>query len=84
MTLEKQQIMSKYDRELTDLRDTYENQVGLCKKEMQGELDRLSEHYQELINDEQIRAKTKLQSKEQVCCLMKKLNSIILLFVFSS
>ena len=57
----------KYDRELTDLRDTYENQVLLCKKEMQTELDRLSEHYRQLSNDEQTRAKTQLQSKEQVC-----------------
>ena len=59
-------MMSKYDRELNDLRDTYENQVVLCKKEMQNELDRLSEHYRELSNDEQTRAQTKLQSKEQV------------------
>jgi hypothetical protein len=58
--------MLKYDRELTDLRDTYDNQVLLCKKEMQNELDRLSEHYQQLSNDEQTRARTKLQSKEQV------------------
>ncbi len=58
--------MLKYDRELTDLRDTYENQVSLCKQEMQNELDRLSEHYQQLSNDEQIRARTKLQLKEQV------------------
>lgn len=58
--------MLKYDRELTDLRDTYENQVSLCKKEMQSELDRLSQHYQQLSNDEQTRARTKLQSNEQV------------------
>jgi uncharacterized protein YecT (DUF1311 family) len=66
MTLEKQQIMLKYDRELTELRETYENQVLLCKKEMQNEIDRLNEHYQQLTNDEQTRARTKLQSKEQV------------------
>jgi hypothetical protein len=66
MTIEKQQIMLKYDRELADLRDTYENQVGLCKQEMQTELDRLTEHYQQLSSDEQTRARTKLQSKEQV------------------
>ena len=58
--------MLKYDRELTDLRETYENQVSLCKKEMQNELDRLGEHYQQLSTDEQTRAQTKLQSKEQV------------------
>ena len=58
--------MQKYDRELTDLRDTYENQVLLCKKEMQNELERLSEHYQQLTNDEQTRARTKLQAREQV------------------
>ncbi|CAF3242252.1 unnamed protein product [Rotaria sp. Silwood2] len=65
LTLEKQQIMSKYDRELTDLRETYENQVLLCKKEMQNELDRLSEHYQQLSTDEQIRARTTLELKQQ-------------------
>ncbi len=58
--------MLKYDRELTELRETYENQVLLCKKEMQNEIDRLNEHYQQLTNDEQTRARTKLQSKEQV------------------
>lgn len=58
--------MGKYDRELTELRETYENQVLLCKKEMQNELDRLSEHYHQLSSDEQTRAQTKLQSKEQV------------------
>jgi hypothetical protein len=68
--------MLKYDHELTDLRDTYENQVSLCKKEMQNELDRLSEHYQQLTNDEQIRAKTKLQSKEQV----ERKNSLFFFF----
>ena len=72
LTLEKQQIMVKYDRELTDLRDTYENQVTLCKKEMQNELDRLTEHHQQLINDEQTRARTKLQVKEQVRFIKKK------------
>ncbi|CAF1236405.1 unnamed protein product [Adineta steineri] len=65
LTYEKQQIMVKYDRELTDLRDTYENQVDLCKKEMQNELERLNEHHQQLINDEQTRSRTKLQAKEQ-------------------
>lgn len=68
--------MLKYDRELTDLRDTYENQVTLCKKEMQSELDRLSEHYQQLSNDEQARARTKLQSKEQVSFLFSIHNHI--------
>jgi hypothetical protein len=58
--------MSKYDRELTDLRETYENQVVLCKKEMQNELDRLSEHYQQLSSEEQTRARTKLEFREQV------------------
>ncbi len=77
LTLEKQQIMVKYDRELTDLRDTYENQVSLCKKEMQNELDRLTEHHQQLTNDEQTRARTKLQAKEQV-----RLNKIIKYKIF--
>ncbi|CAF1625285.1 unnamed protein product, partial [Rotaria sp. Silwood1] len=65
LTIEKQQVMLKYDRELTDLRETYENQVTLCKKEMQNELDRLNEHYQQLSNDEQIRARTTLELKQQ-------------------
>ncbi|CAF1184756.1 unnamed protein product [Rotaria sordida] len=65
LTVEKQQIMLKYDRELTDLRETYENQVSLCKKEMQNEVDRLNEHYQQLSNDEQIRARTNLELKQQ-------------------
>ncbi|UJR27264.1 hypothetical protein I4U23_008559 [Adineta vaga] len=65
LTVEKQQIMVKYDRELTDLRETYENQVELCKKEMQNELNRLSEHHQQLITDEQTRSRTKLQAREQ-------------------
>ena len=69
--------MVKYDRELTDLRDTYENQVSLCKKEMQSELDRLSEHYQQLSSDEQTRARTKLQSREQVCIAEKFFHEII-------
>ncbi len=77
MTLEKQQIMLKYDRELTELRETYENQVLLCKKEMQNEIDRLNEHYQQLTNDEQTRARTKLQAKEQV-----RLNKIIKYKIF--
>ena len=33
---------------------------------MQGELERLTDHYQQLSNDEQTRARTKLQSREQV------------------
>ena len=58
--------MVKYDRELTELRETYENQVELCKKEMQNELHRLTEHQEQLISDEQTRGRTKLQAKEQV------------------
>ena len=58
--------MLKYDRELTDLRETYESQVSLCKKEMENEINRLHEYYEQLSNDEQTRAHTKLQSKEQV------------------
>ncbi|CAF3932798.1 unnamed protein product [Rotaria magnacalcarata] len=65
LSVEKQQIMLKYDRELTDLRETYENQVTLCKEEMQHELDRLTEHYQQLSSDEQTRARTKLQLREK-------------------
>lgn len=58
--------MSKYDRELTTLRETYESQVTLCKEEMQQELDRLTEHYQQVSKDEKTRARTKLQLREQV------------------
>ena len=58
--------MLKYDREMTELRETYENRVKLCREEMQSELERLTEHYQQLSSDEQTRAKTTLQSREQV------------------
>ena len=74
--------MVKYDRELTDLRETYENQVELCKKEMQNELHRLTEHQQQLISDEQTRGRTKLQAKEQV---QERFDELIEFFIcFSS
>ena len=58
--------MVKYDRALTDLRETYESQVLLCKEEKKNELDRLAAHHQQLSREEQTRAQTILQSKEQV------------------
>ena len=58
--------MVKYDRALTDLRETYENQVLLCKEEKKNELDRLTSHHQQLSREEQTRAQTILQSREQV------------------
>jgi hypothetical protein len=58
--------MLKYDRELSEMRDTYEDRVKLCKEEMQNELNRLTEHYQQLSTDEQARARTILQAREQV------------------
>ena len=55
------------DVEIRSRIETYESQVKLCKEEMQNEIDRLTEHYQQLSNDEQIRARTQLQLRELVC-----------------
>ena len=59
-------MMIKYDREMTDLRENYENQVVLCRQEMQHEFDRLTTKYQQMSDDEQKRSQTKLQLREQV------------------
>lgn len=70
--MEKQETVFKYDREINELRQNYENQVHVCKKEMETEIERLTTHFEQLSSDEKIRARTEINSREKVRWTQKR------------